>query len=405
MHLLLAALFILTLVFLVLWLRAREKTLILEKDLEVALQRSNDIKILENTFRAHSLDALEKVSGSLLEIASLKFEKFHERSKVELEVRQKSFDHLIKPIQTSLEQVDKKIALLDRDHHALQRQLLEQVRTVGETCTGLKDETSLLIKALRKPDVRGRWGEMQLKRAAELAGMIDHCDFHLQVAGSKDSEKWRPDMVVRLPGGKTIVVDAKTPLYAYLEAIEEKDEKRRLELLKEHAKQVRTQIQELSSKRYFEKFDDSPEFVVLFLPGESFYSVALEHDPSLIEVGAEARVILATPTTLIALLRTVEVGWRHESIRENAKIVFDLSSELAARLSTLNDHFETIRKGLDAAVEGYNKATASYESRVMVTARKFKDYEVGEKLVNDEIKPLDKVAKILLTKEPELIQK
>jgi DNA recombination protein RmuC len=254
----------------------------------------------------------------------------------------------------------------------------------------LRAETGNLVKALRAPNVRGRWGEVQLRRVVEMAGMVDHCDFYEQQSVTEEGGGMlRPDMLVKLPGEKNIVVDAKTPVVAYLDALEAPDDVTRAEQLTRHAAHVRAHIEALSRKAYWEQFDPAPEFVVLFLPGEMFFSAALERDPMLIEFGAEKRVILATPTTLIALLKAVFFGWRQQKLAENADEISKLGRALYARLSTMGQHFEKLGKSLGKSVESYNQAVASLETRVMVKARGFKELEAGSPEV--EIAPLEPV--------------
>jgi DNA recombination protein RmuC len=256
----------------------------------------------------------------------------------------------------------------------------------------LHAETGKLVQALRSPIVRGRWGEVQLRRVVELAGMVDHCDFVEQQTLTTDEGRLRPDLIVYLPGGKTIVVDSKTPLNAYLDALEAKDEGTRIARLEQHAAQVRGHIEKLSRKAYWEQFPTTPELVVLFLPGEVFFSAALERDPSLIEFGANRRIILATPTTLIALLHAVSYGWKQEKLAQNALAISQLGQELYKRLSDMGGHFSGLGRSLNACVNAFNKVAGNIETRVFVTARRFND--LGAAAAGVEIEPLEQVEQI-----------
>lgn len=332
---------------------------------------------LTEAFKALSLESLEKNGQTFLTLAHATLEKFQERAEGTFEKKSQVIQEFFVPVKETLSKLGEGMQQLEKerkgDHATLQEQLRHMVATEKE----LKEETSILVRALRAPVVRGRWGEMQLRRVVELCGMLSHCDFFEQCHEEGEAGSLRPDMVIKLPGEKQVIVDAKTPFEAYLDAMEEKDPELKDHKLKQHAKHVRAHVVSLGRKAYWEHFQPTPEFVVLFLPSESFFSAALEQDPSLIEIGVDQRVVIATPMTLIGLLRAIAYGWKQEKLSKHAQDIYELGKELHKRIADMYQHIAKLGKSLSHSVESYNKMIGSLETRVLVTARKFQTLGIG----------------------------
>jgi DNA recombination protein RmuC len=336
---------------------------------EVGRHKQLDQRLRE-TFQALAADALKDNRSSFLDLARTSFEKYQQ------------------PISDTLNKVDQRLGEAERERVSAYSRLTEQMAALGST-------TTLLSRALRAPAVRGRWGEMQLRRVVEISGMLQRCDFDEQPALYTDNGRLRPDVIVNLPGGKQIVVDAKAPLEAFLDAQEAQDDDVRALKLQAHARQVRDHMDKLGSKAYWDPLGNSPEMVVMFLPGETLFSAALQHDLSLIEHGLQQKVLLASPITLIALLTTVAHSWRQEALAENYREVSRLGKEFYERLATFTEHFDDVRRKLDGAVQSYNKAAGSFESRVLVSARKLKELDVTTADELPPLEPIDTVPRVL----------
>lgn len=350
---------------------------------------------LRESFQALSSEALKSNNQAFLHLAQSTLEKFQSEAKGDLELRQQAVENLVAPIGESLKKVDEQIRQMESTRDQAYGSLTNQVKSLITTQEKLQSETGNLVRALRTPTVRGQWGEIQLRRVVEMAGMLPYCDFVEQETITTSTGRLRPDLIVKLPGGKNIVVDVKTPLLAYLEAAEATDDEIRRQKLQDHTRQVRTHMTQLSSKLYQEQFKPTPEFVVMFLPGEAFFSAALEQDAGLIERGVAQKVIPASPTTLIALLKAVAYGWNQEKLARNAQEISVLGKELYERLRNLGGYVKNVGKELDSAVEAYNKAVGSLESRVLVSARRFA--ELGAPVTEEiaELTPIEKTTRNL----------
>ena len=331
----------------------------------------------EDRFEAVSARVLRDAQQSFLQLAESQLGQHQIMSREELEKRQRAVEQIVKPIAESLAKMDGKLEQIEQGRRETQGSLTTHLRSVTETQEKLRVETANLVTALRSPHTRGRWGEIQLRRVCEMAGMIDRCDFLEQSSFDSDAGRLRPDVVVQLPGGKNVVVDAKAPLEAYLSAVEATDPDQRAAHLAAYGRHVREHVTKLSQKAYWSQFDSSPEFVVMFLPGEALFSAALEQVPGLIEEGVAQKVLITTPTSLIAVLRAVHYGWRQEKVAESARAVSELGRELHGRLGTLVGHFAKLGRSLETSVKAYNETVGSLESRVLVTARKLSEHGAG----------------------------
>jgi DNA recombination protein RmuC len=353
--------------------RITELTTTLNLERDAAQQKLTN---LQQTFATLSQQALRDNHQTFLQLAQETLKQYHIQAQGDLEAREKAVETLVKPIREALEKTEQQMRLMENERREAYGSLHKHLETMAQTQQLLHGETRNLVQALRRPEVRGQWGELTLKRLVELAGMVEHCDFFEQVQLDTPEGRLRPDMIVRMPGGREIVVDVKTPLDAYLSAVEATDDETRRRHLEHHARKVRERVKELASKAYWEQFANAPDFVVLFIPGEHFLGAALDLDRTLLEDALRQNIILATPTNLVALLRTVAYGWRQEALTANAERIRDLGVELYGRLSTFSEHLAKLGRSLDGAVSDYNKAVGSFEAKVLPGARKFPEMGV-----------------------------
>jgi DNA recombination protein RmuC len=355
---------------------------------------------LKSTFEALASEALRANVGQFLDLAKTRFATLKEEATSALEQRKVAIDGLVKPLSDTLAKLEQELTNEKSSRQGAYSELRTQVQQLAETSKELRKETGSLVTSLRQPQVKGRWGELTLRRAVELAGMSPHCDFDEQPSSDTEEGYLRPDLIVHLPGGTQIVIDAKVPLHAFLKVVSATSDADYKQAMTEHARLIRSHISQLSSKEYWKQFEPTPEFVVLFVPGESFFSAALEQDGTLIEDAIDKRIVLASPTTLIALLRAIAYGWRHELVTKNAEQIRELGKELYDRAVKFTEHMDNICGGLEKATEAYNKAVGSLESRLLPSARKFKTLGVAAAEDVPPLKPIE-VAPRRISTNPE----
>lgn len=345
---------------------------------------------LAETFSALSSQALRHNNEEFLKLAQENLKQFHVQAQGELAQREQAIEHLVKPIREALGKTEQQIHDIEKDRKEAYGALHKHLESMARAQENLQGETRNLVQALRRPQVRGRWGEMTLRRLVELAGLVEHCDFDEQTHVRTDDGAVRPDMVVRMPDGRQVVVDVKTPLDAYLDAMEATDETQRQRGLERHARNLRERVKELAGKAYWRQFDHTPDFVVLFIPGEHFLSAAMEQDRELLEDALRQKVILATPTSFVALLRAVAYGWRQEQLAKNAEEIRKEGEELYTRLATFTEHLARLGNSLGSSIDHYNKAVGSFDTRVLPSARRFTELGIEAK---KDVRTLEQIEK------------
>ena len=370
-------------------------TLDFERRAAAAKQQSdlNNRDQLIGTFAALAGDALAKNNASFLNLAQENLKQFQIKAQSNLDHKEKSIEALLKPVKETLEKTETQLRQIEQERKHAYGSLTKHLELMAQTQQQLHSETRNLVQALRRPEVRGQWGEMTLKRLAELAGMVQYCDFFEQEQVQTDTGALRPDMIVRMPNGREIIIDAKTPLDAYLSAIEAPDDATRALEYQRHARKVRERVKELAGKAYWSQFKNSPDFVVLFIPGEQFLSAALDQDRLLLEDALRQKVILATPTSFVALLRAVAYGWKQAALAENAEQIRGMGEELYNRLVTFADAFARVGKSLDSGVTAFNKAVGSFDARVLPAARKFTELGITPKEELQHLEQIEKTAR------------
>jgi DNA recombination protein RmuC len=352
---------------------------------------------LKEAFQSLAGEALQASSRQFIDLAKARFDSLQKEAEGDLEQRKVAIQAMVNPLETALRDLRTEVTRVESARQEAYGSLRSEVQQLALTSKELRQETGSLVSSLKQPQVKGKWGELTLRRAVELAGMSPHCDFVEQKSVETEDGRLRPDLIVHLPGGTQVVIDAKVPLHAFLAAVGSRSDVEYQQAMTQHARLVRDHISRLSAKEYWKQFEPTPEFVVLFVPGESFFSAALEHDLTLIEDAIADHVVLASPTTLIALLRAIAYGWREQLVAENAERIKDLGNQLYDRVVTFAEHLSEIAKGLERANKAYNNAVASFDNRLMPSVRKFKEMGVGSSAEVPEIDPVETSPRPLLS--------